>query len=256
MMDKKQYFKQRQDMMYYKSLLTEIVWFYRNGDNEYTIAEWKKVMDKKKELIGVRIEYWHNKKNTELNYIKDNPTKECAKIRMEIIKKEVDCSPKLYAHFKQYIIAMLDSYYNLGNSEAFLYLYNFKESEDKTIEKTPYTTFKYKGDLEEFYSKCMEYKVIDSETSLESFKIAFGGVETRDRGLIKRGVPKTTFAVFISFLNDAEMFEDYPKNFHKVGEAITGESDFKNALAKLKTIGTVSYEKKIRELVKSLSVNK
>ena len=34
MMDKKQYFKQRQDMMYYKSLLTEIVWFYRYGDNE------------------------------------------------------------------------------------------------------------------------------------------------------------------------------------------------------------------------------
>lgn len=255
-MDKKQYFKHRQDVMFYKSLLTEIVWHYRYGDNDLSIPEWKKVMDKKKELIGVRIEYWVNKKTTELNYIKGNPSKECVKTRMEIIKKEVDCSPKLYAHLKQYIISMLDSYYNLGNSEAFIYLYNLKEAEDKTIEKTPYTTFKYKGDLEEFYSKCMEHKVIDSETSLESFKIAFGGVETRDRGLIKRGVPKTTFAVFISFLNDAEMFEDYPKNFHKVGEAITGESDFKNALAKLKTIGTVSYEKKIRELVKSLSVNK
>jgi hypothetical protein len=144
---------------------------------------------------------------------------------------------------------------NLGHSEAFIYLCDLQK-EEKPTEPTHYKTFKYKGDLEEFYSKCMEYKVIDSETSLESFKIAFGGVETRDKGLIKRGVPKTTFAVFIALLNDAEMFEDYPKNFHKVGEAITGESDFKNALAKLKTIGTVSYEKKIRELVKSLSVNK
>ena len=48
------------------------------------------------------------------------------------------------------------------------------------------------------------------------------------------------------------MFEDYPKNYHKVGESITGETDFKNALAKLKSIGTVQYEKKIRDLIKSL----
>lgn len=256
MMDKKQYFRQRQDMMYYKSLLTEIVWFYRYGDNEYTITEWKKVMDKKKELIGVRIEYWHNKKNTELNYIKDNPTKECAKTRMEIIKKEVDCSPKLYAHFKQYIIAMLDSYYNLGNSEAFLYLYNLKEPEDKTIKDKPYTTFKYKGDLKEFYNKCIEYKVIDSKTSLDSFKIAFEGTETRDISFIKIICPKTTFASFMALLSDAGMFENYPKNFHKVAELITGETDFKNALQKFNVTGTFKDEKKFRGLVKSLSVNK
>lgn len=48
MMGKKQSFKQWQDMMYYKSLLTEIDWHYRYVDNEYTVAEWKKVMDKKK----------------------------------------------------------------------------------------------------------------------------------------------------------------------------------------------------------------
>ena len=159
MMGKKQSFKQWQDMMYYKSLLTEIDWHYRYEDNEYTVAEWKKVMDKKKKLIGVRIEYWDYKKDTELKYIKDNPTKECAKTRMKIVRQEVDCSPKLYAHFKKYIIAMLDNYYNLGNSEAFLYLYNLKEPEDKTIKDKPYTTFKYKGDLEEFYNKCVEKKL-------------------------------------------------------------------------------------------------
>jgi len=135
-------------------------------------------------------------------------------------------------------------------------LYNLKEAEDKTIEKTPYTTFKYKGDINHFYKLCIEYKVIDSETLLDSFKIAFGGVETRDKALIKRGVAKTTFATFLALLNDAGMFEDYPKNYHKVGEAITGETDFKNALAKLKTHGTVENEDNIRKLIKSLSENK
>ena len=254
-MDKKQYFKHKQDVMFYKSLLTEIVWHYRYGDNDLSIPEWKKVMDETEKIIGYRIEYWVNKKTTELNYIKGNPSKECVKTRMEIIKKEVDCSPKLYAHLKQYIISMLDSYYNLGNSEAFIYLYNLKEAEDKTIEKTPYTTFKYKGDINHFYKLCIEYKVIDSETLLDSFKIAFGGVETRDKALIKRGVAKTTFATFLALLNDAGMFEDYPKNYHKVGEAITGETDFKNALAKFKTTGTFEDEEKFRKLVKSLSDN-
>ena len=98
--------------------------------------------------------------------------------------------------------------------------------------------------------------MIDSETLLDSFKIAFGGVETRDKALIKRGVAKTTFATFLALLNDAGMFEDYPKNYHKVGEAITGETDFKNALAKLKTHGTVENEDNIRKLIKSLSENK
>jgi hypothetical protein len=84
MMGKKQSFKQWQDMMYNKSLLTEIDWHYRYVDNEYTVAEWKKVIDKKKKLIGVRIEYWDYKKDTELKYIKDNPTKECAKTRWKL----------------------------------------------------------------------------------------------------------------------------------------------------------------------------
>ena len=59
----------------------------------------------------------------------------------------------------------------------------------------------------------------------------------------------------MSLLNDVGMFEDYPKNFHKVGEAITGETDFKNALAKFKTTGTFENEEKFRQLVKTLSLN-
>jgi len=56
--------------MFYKSLLTEIVWHYRYGDNDLSIPEWKKVMDETEKIIGYRIEYWVNKKTTELNYIK------------------------------------------------------------------------------------------------------------------------------------------------------------------------------------------
>jgi hypothetical protein len=59
----------------------------------------------------------------------------------------------------------------------------------------------------------------------------------------------------MTLLNDAGLFENYPKNFHKVGEAITGEIDFKNALAKYKTTGTFENEDKFKHLVKTLSQN-
>ena len=59
----------------------------------------------------------------------------------------------------------------------------------------------------------------------------------------------------MALLNDAGMFENYPKNFHKVGEAITGETDFKNALAKFKVNGTFEDADKFSHLVKTLSQN-
>jgi hypothetical protein len=59
------------------------------------------------------------------------------------------------------------------------------KKEDKTIKDKPYKTFKYKGDLEVFYNNCLAYNVIDAKTSLDSFKIAFEGAETRDIALLK-----------------------------------------------------------------------
>ena len=85
--------------------------------------------------------------------------------------------------------------------------------------------------------------------------MAYNGTETNQVGIIKLTCPKTTFTCFMALLNDAGMFKDYPKNFHKVGEAITGETDFKNALAKYKTTGTFENEKKFKHLVKTLSQN-
>ena len=143
---------------------------------------------------------------------------------------------------------------NLGHTEAFIYLCDLQK-EEKPTKPTHYKTFKYKGDLEVFYKNCLAYNVIDDKTSLDSFKMAYNGTKTNQVGIIKLTCPKTVFTCFMSLLNDAGMFEDYPKNFHKVGEAITGETDFKNALAKLRTTGTFENEKKFRQLVKTLSLN-
>ena len=83
--------------------------------------------------------------------------------------------------------------------------------------------------------------------------MAFNGTETKT-GIIKLTCAKTTFTCFMTLLNDAGLFENYPKNFHKVGEAITGEIDFKNALAKYKTTGTFENEESL-SISKTLSQN-
>ena len=44
---------------------------------------------------------------------------------------------------------------------------------------TPINTFEFKGDLKHFYKQCIEYEVIDSKTSLDSFKMAFDGGDLR-----------------------------------------------------------------------------
>jgi hypothetical protein len=68
---------------------------------------------------------------------------------------------------------------NLGHSEAFIYLNNIEQDSVDLVHPTPINTFEFKGDLKHFYKQCIEYEVIDSETSLDSFKMAFDGGDLR-----------------------------------------------------------------------------
>jgi len=241
-----------------KSLLSlvfsdELKEFYINHINEkYPKME----NDLAKNMIGnlytTRLVYWNQQVTKELKIIGSNPTKELTQVRLKNIKKNKDCTDKMYYAIIDYLKAEFEHNMNLGNTDAYIYLSNMKV---KNINPITFNTFKFKGDLKRFYKQCVEYKVINKETKLDSFKMAYNGTETSKTSIIKLTCAKTTFTCFMTLLNDAGLFENYPKNFHKVGEAITGEIDFKNALAKYKTTGTFENEDKFKHLVKTLSQN-
>jgi hypothetical protein len=233
----------------------ELKKFHKKHINEkYAKAEEQVKEDMYKNLVENRLVFWSQQAGTEARTISQTPTRDLARTRINNLKEIKDCTPVILEAIVNYIKAEFEHIMNLGHSEAFIYLCDLQK-EEKPTEPTHYKTFKYKGDLEVFYKNCLAYNVIDDKTSLDSFKMAYNGTKTNQVGIIKLTCPKTTFTSFMSLLNDAGMFEDYPKNFHKVGEAITGESDFKNALAKLRTTGTFENEKKFRQLVKTLSLN-
>ena len=70
---------------------------------------------------------------------------------------------------------------NLGHSDAFIYLNSeatiLTPPSLKLINPIPYFSFQYTGDINHFYSQCISMKVIDSTTSLDSFKMAFEGCD-------------------------------------------------------------------------------
>ena len=226
----------------------------KNIEEKYPNAENEAKEDMWKNLVSNRLVFWSQQAGTEARTIGRTPTRDLAKVRLNNLKEIKDCTPVMFDAIVSYIKAEFEHIMNLGHSQAFVYLCDLK-TEEKLTKPTQYKTFNYRGDIEVFYKNCLAYNVIDDKTSLDSFKMAYNGTETSQVGIIKITCPKTTFTCFMALLNDAGMFENYPKNFHKVGEAITGETDFKNALAKLKTTGTFENEKKFRQLVKTLSLN-
>jgi hypothetical protein len=233
----------------------ELKEFHRkNVEEKYPNAENEAKEDIWKNLVTERLVFWSQQAGTEARTIARTPTRDLARIRINNLKEIKDCTPVILDAIVSYIKAEFEHIMNLGHSEAYVYLCDLK-TEEKPTKPTHYKTFKYKGDLEVFHKNCLAYNVIDNKTSLDSFKMAYNGSETNKTSILKIICPKTTFTCFMALLNDAGMFENYPKNFHKVGEAITGETDFKNALAKLKTTGTFENEKKLKHLVKTLSQN-
>jgi len=230
-------------------ILNKILWDELNQFHKKSIKE-----SDGDNLFTKRLVYWKQQANKELKIIGSNPTRDLVRTRINNLKEIKDCTPVILDAIVSYIKAEFEHIMKLGHSEAFVYLCDLPK-EAKTIKPKHYETFKYKGDLEVFYNNCLEYNVINNKTSLDSFKIAYNGTETSKTSIIKLTCAKTTFTCFMTLLNDAGMFENYPKNFHKVGEAITGETDFKNALAKYKTTGTFENEDKFKHLVKTLSQN-
>lgn len=221
------------------------------NDRYKNVKEKKPVLkDLIQNRISERLVFWDNTFREATDYIVQRPTKEVLNVRLKLIESHKDCTEVMLKSFKEYLLNMLDKYYDLGNSDAFMELANelliFTKSE-------PYKTFKLKGNIEDIWWRFNTYQVIDYKTSLDGFTKAFSGNEITEIGLIELKCAKTTFAGLIQLLNDNNCFDYFPSNFHKITENITGEKQFKNALGKWRAFGTFKNESKMRKLVKSIN---
>ena len=127
--------------------------------------------------------YWKLQANKEAKTIRANPTMELAKTRLDNLRKRSDATDLIICAVADYIAKEFEHSMNLGHTDAFIYLNSeatiVTPPSIKLINPTPYYGFQYRGDINHFYNQCIEYKVIDSATLLDVFKMAFEGYDYR-----------------------------------------------------------------------------
>tara|TARA_R110002096_G_scaffold120816_2_gene261787 strand:- start:82 stop:849 length:768 start_codon:yes stop_codon:yes gene_type:complete len=209
-------------------------------------------------IYNLRMDWWNQQSKIEARTIAKNPTERNAQTRMEQLKKKPDCTPIIFEAMVNYLKNQFEHILDLGHTEAYSFLCNIFEPkflpvlEEKLITPTPFETFEFSGDINHFFKQCVDYKVIDSKTSLDSFKMAFDGSETYETNFIDFICKNTTFICFITLLNDNDLLNNYPSNFHQVAEKISGKKNLKVSLSTWKKFGTFKMEEEINELIKSL----
>lgn len=168
------------DFVYNTSVTKELQKFHKKSIYEkYDKAEEEIKEGLYKELCSQRIVFWFAQKKIEADTIAKNPTKENAENRMKELKKIKDCTPAIFDAMVEYIKMEFEHLKNLGHTEAYSYLCNIGQDSVDLAHTTPFKTFEFKGDLKHFYKQCIEHKVIDSKTSLDSFQMAFSGDNLR-----------------------------------------------------------------------------
>ena len=90
---------------------------YKGEANEFIQELSEKVWEK-------RFEYWRETFKKTTNYIVAKPTKEVLLARLKVIKSQTDCTDALYAMYREFLLNMLDNYFDLGNSDAYIELAN------------------------------------------------------------------------------------------------------------------------------------
>ena len=176
----------------HKKELVNILWDELNVSiRDYVNTRYAntKINDKvKKDLIENTfldaLIYWKLQANKEAKTIGANPTIELAKTRLDNLRKRSDATDLIICAVADYIAKEFEHSMNLGHTDAFVYLNSeatiVTPPSTKLINPTTDYTFQYTGDINHFYNQCIEYKVISSTTSLDSFKIAFGGGDLKD----------------------------------------------------------------------------
>ena len=242
-----------EDKFYQTFIINGVIF---NEMNDYHLGKERKLEDDKQanDFMLMRVLWWKDRVKKEVRTISLNPTRNIARTRINNLKKFKDCTPILMDNIIDFIKNTFENTLNLGHTDAYSYLCNIDEPilVDDFITPKPLKTFEFTGDLNHFHKQCVKYKVIDCETSLDSFKMAFGGSETYEINFIDFICPNTTFICLITLLNDNDLLNNYPSNFHKVAEKISGKKNLKVSLSSWKKFGTFKMEEEINELIKSL----
>jgi hypothetical protein len=171
-------------------------------------------------LFTKRFVHWKQQINKELKIIGSNPTKELTQVRLRDIRKNKDCTDKMYYAIIDHLKEEFEHNMNLGNTDAYIYLSNMKV---RNVNPITFNTFKFKGDLERFYKQCVEYKVIDKEIPLDSFKIAFNGENLIEFTPFKFNFKQNNHNVyFFDKLKDKGHIDYRYVDNNKVIEALTG----------------------------------
>ena len=165
-----------------------------------------KINDKvKKDLIENTfldaVVYWNLQATKEIKTIGANPTMELAKTRLDNLRKRSDATDLIICAVADFIVKHFEHSMNLGHTDAFVYLNSeatiVTPPSIKLINPTPCYGFQYRGDINHFYNQCIEYKVISSTTSLDSFKIAFEGCDYRGEEPLKWTTKQKNHIVYL-----------------------------------------------------------
>jgi len=184
--------------MYKTSVGKELQEFYKKNIYErYANAEEEEKEKLYSELYSNRTVFWFAKSNIEADTIAKNPTKENAENRMNELRKLGDCTPVIFEAMVNYLKDDFEHIKNLGHTEAYSYLCNVLDESNKLINPAPCFGFQYRGDINHFYNQCIEYKVISSTTSLDSFKIAFEGCDYRGEEPLKWTTKQKNHIVYL-----------------------------------------------------------
>lgn len=165
-----------------------------------------KINDKvKKDLIENTfldaVVYWNLQATKEIKTIGANPTMELAKTRLDNLRKRSDATDLIICAVADFIVKHFEHSMNLGHTDAFVYLNSeatiVTPPSIKLINPAPCYSFLYRGDINHFYNQCIEYKVISSTTSLDSFKIAFQGCDYRGEEPLKWTTKQKNHIVYL-----------------------------------------------------------
>jgi len=175
-----------------------------NEMNDYHLGTERKLEDKTmaENFYLERAEWWNKQVKIEADTIRKNPSTKNVKTRLGFIKRYKDCTPILLEQIVDFLLMTVEHTLQLGHTEAFQFLFELNQKfngkyedgikmidsnnkAEKSINSKLHYSFKYKGDLRHFHKQCIEYKVLNPETSLKSFKIAFEGCDYREEKPLK-----------------------------------------------------------------------
>ena len=175
--------------------------------------------DSIKNRVSERMVYWSIFWTKNIEYIRNKPTKDVLNTRLKLIKQKPDCTDLMYDTFIECLKGLLENYYELGSSEAFIELVN-----KNPIKNDEVLTFKWQkqdSQLKGLFNQLQANTLIDKDCSLETFKNTLNGGLLSEIKPIEYKCTKSLQVYLYDMLN-VNGFIAFSMTANKVIEKITG----------------------------------